>query len=227
MTAAQLPLPFPETPDYAAVDFLQASSNADALSWLRDTPRWPDGRLVIWGEAGCGKTHLLTVWATARRETVRVGAGLAGLPALAEGGLAIDAAEQVTDERALLHLLNMAQEARVPVLMSAREPPARWRLGLADLASRVRGTTAVRILPPEDELLRALLARLLSTRQIAVAEGVQEWLFRRLPRTPAAIRAAAAALDLIAMADGTAVTRSVAARVLAMLGETETADIQS
>ncbi len=219
MTAAQLPLPFPDAPDYGVVDFLQSPSNADALFWLRDTPCWPDGRLVIWGQAGCGKTHLVTIWAAVQRGAIRTGSELAGLPALPDGGLAIDDANLITDERALLHLLNIAKETHVPVLMAAREPPARWRLSLADLASRVRGTTAVRIMPPEDELLRALLSRLLSTRQIAVAEGVQEWLFRRLPRTPAAIRAAAAALDLAAMADGTAVTRSVAARVLAELGE--------
>jgi chromosomal replication initiation ATPase DnaA len=156
---------------------------------------------------------------------IRAGTELGGAPMPPAGGIAIDDLDAAIDEEALLHLLNLAQENGVPVLMAAREPPARWRLALADLASRVRGTTAVRILPPEDELLRALLARLLSARQIAVAEAVQEWLFRRLPRTPAAIRAAAVALDARAMADGTAVTRAVAERVLARLCEDEAVEL--
>lgn len=223
--AAQLLLPFPDTPDYAAVDFLQAPSNAEALAWVRDMPRWPCGRLAIWGEAGCGKTHLLSAWAAMQGAAIRAGAELGGAPMPPAGGIAIDDLDAAIDEEALLHLLNLAQENGVPVLMAAREPPARWRLALADLASRVRGTTAVRILPPEDELLRALLARLLSARQIAVAEAVQEWLFRRLPRTPAAIRAAAVALDARAMADGTAVTRAVAERVLARLCEDEAVEL--
>lgn len=211
----QLLLPFPEQPDYAAADFLQAASNADALAWLRDAASWPGGRLVIWGEEGCGKTHLLSVWAAMSGGSLQAGSALRGLPERpGGGGLAIDDADRPAEEIALLHLLNAAQEAAVPVLMAARQPPARWLLRLPDLASRVRGAAAVRVLPPEDDLLRALLARLLSTRQIAVTEEVQAWLLRRLPRTPAAMREAAAALDREALTDGRAVTRAIAARVL-------------
>ncbi len=214
----QLLLPFPEQPDYAAADFLQAASNADALAWLRDAASWPGGRLVIWGEEGCGKTHLLSVWAAMSGGSLQAGSALHGLPERpGGGGLAIDDADRPAEEAALLHLLNAAQEAAVPVLMAARLPPARWVLCLPDLASRVRGAAAVRIQPPEDDLLRALLARLLSTRQIAVTEEVQAWLLRRLPRTPAAVREAAAALDREALTDGRAVTRGIANRVLARL----------
>ncbi len=54
----------------------------------------------------------------------------------------------------------------MPVLLAARAPPARWQFGLADLASRLRAITAVEIGPPEDTLLRILLARLLAERQL-------------------------------------------------------------
>ena len=157
----QLLLPFPDDPDYAAADFLQAPSNAEALAWVGDAGRWPGGRLVIWGEPGCGKSHLLTVWAKATGGTLHHAPELRGIPERPGTGLAIDAADRPAEEAALLHLLNAAQEAGRPVLMAAHEPPARWTLRLADLASRVRSTAAVRILPPEDALLRALLARLL------------------------------------------------------------------
>ncbi len=214
----QLLLPFPEQPDYAAADFLQAASNADALAWLRNAASWPGGRLVIWGEEGCGKTHLLSVWAAMSGGSLQAGSALRGLPERAGGGgLAIDDADRPAEEAGLLHLLNAAQEATVPVLMAARQPPARWVLRLPDLASRVRGAAAVRILPPDDDLLRALLARLLSARQIAVTEEVQAWLLRRLPRTPAAVREAAAALDREALTEGRAVTRAIAAQVLARI----------
>ena len=216
MTAIrQLALPFPERSDYAAADFLQAPSNADALAWLRRTADWPDGRLVIWGEEGCGKSHLLTVWAAGRAATVSQAPSLRGLPDLPRGDrIAIDDADATGDEAALLHLLNAAQENRVPVLMAARSPPARWRLRLPDLASRVRAAAAVRILPAEEELLRPLLTQLLARRQIAVARSVQDWLLLRLPRTPAAIREAAARLDRAALAGHTPVTRGLAARIV-------------
>jgi chromosomal replication initiation ATPase DnaA len=211
----QLTLPFPERSDFTAADFMPAPSNADALAWLRRTADWPDGRLVLWGEEGCGKSHLLTVWAAAAGARVSRAPALRGVPEPPRGDrVAIDDADATGDEAALLHLLNAAQESRVPVLMAARSPPARWKLRLPDLASRVRAAAAVRILPPDEELLRALLSRLLSGRQIAVARSVQDWLLLRLPRTPAAIREAAARLDRAALAGHTAVTRGLAARIV-------------
>jgi chromosomal replication initiation ATPase DnaA len=36
-----------------------APSNGAALAWLERTADWPDHRLTLWGEPGCGKTHLL------------------------------------------------------------------------------------------------------------------------------------------------------------------------
>jgi chromosomal replication initiation ATPase DnaA len=211
----QLALPFPDRSDYSAADFIRAPSNADALAWLRRTADWPDGRLVLWGEEGCGKSHLLTIWAAEAPAPVMQAPTLRGVPDLPSADrIAIDDADATGDEAALLHLLNAAHENQIPVLMAARSPPSRWRLRLPDLASRVRAAAAVRILPAEEELLRLLLARLLAGRQIAVARSVQDWLLLRLPRTPAAIREAAARLDRAALAGHTAVTRGLAARVL-------------
>ncbi len=209
----QLTLPFPERSDYAAADFIHAPSNAEALAWLRRTADWPDGRLVIWGEEGCGKSHLLTVWAAEAQGRLSQAPILRGLPDLPNAGrIAIDDADAAGDETALLHLLNAAHETRIPVLMAARSPPVRWKLRLPDLASRVRAAAAVRILPAEEELLRRLLTRLLAGRHVPVTRPVQEWLLLRLPRTPAAIREAAARLDRASFK--CPVTRSVAARVL-------------
>ena len=57
--------------------------------------------------------------------------------------LAIDDADAVPEATVLLHTLNAAAEARLPVLLAARTAPARWPVSLPDLASRLRATTAV------------------------------------------------------------------------------------
>lgn len=215
MTATQLPLPFPHTPGYAAHEFLEAPSNAQALEWLSRTADWPGGRLALFGEAGCGKSHLLHRWAADGGGTVLPAEALGGYAAPA-GRLAIDDADRA-EEAPLLHLLNAAAEAGRPVLLAARPPPARWATRLPDLASRLRAITAIGIAAAEDELLRALLARLLAERQIAVSAAVQDWLLTRLPRTPAALRQAAALLDRAALAAGGAVTRPLARAALADL----------
>jgi chromosomal replication initiation ATPase DnaA len=209
----QLPLPFIHQESYDPADFLADPSNADALAWL-GAP-WPGGRLAVWGVPGCGKTHLLHVWA--RRSGAawlsgRLLRGLVDLPA--SGGVAVDDADRA-EEEPLLHLLNAAAEAGLPVLLAAPLAPARWATRLPDLASRLRAVTAVELGAPGEDLLRTLFASLLTARQLAVPEPLQDWLLLRLPRDPAALRAAAERLDHAALAAGRGVTQAIAAQVLA------------
>jgi chromosomal replication initiation ATPase DnaA len=214
MTVDQLPLPFPHEAQYDAADFIAGDSNAAALAWLARTPEWPQLRLALWGPEGCGKTHLLHLWAARRQAPVLRGDALRLIPPATP--LAVDDADRAP-ERMLLHLLNAAAEAGLPILLAARAPPARWPTALPDLASRLRAATAVEIGAPEDSLLRALLARLLVDRHVKVNESVQDWLLKRLPRTQAALREAAARLDRAAYAAARPVNRAIAADVLADL----------
>ncbi len=213
MPPHQLPLPFAHTPLYSAADFLAAPSNDSALHWLARTPHWPDRRLALFGAEGSGKTHLLHLWAAANGAALLAGTLLPPPQAAPATPLAIDDAD-AAPERPLLHLLNAAAEAGLPTLLAGRAAPARWPVALPDLASRLRACVACEIRPAEDSLLRALLARLLAERQLAVPAPLQYWLLARLPRTPAAIREAAARLDRMALAAGGRVTRGVAAAVL-------------
>jgi chromosomal replication initiation ATPase DnaA len=204
----QLPLPFVHRPGFAEVDFLEAPSNAVALNWLARTGDWPDERLALWGAAGCGKTHLLHLWANRNGAQLVAGPTLTQVPA--PGLLAIDNADAASDEAVLLHTLNAAAEARQPVLIAARLPPARWTIGLPDLASRLRAITTVEIAAAEDSLLRMLLARLLAERQLLVTPAVQDWLLLRLPRSPAILHEVVARLDRASLAARTPVTRALA-----------------
>lgn len=209
----QAALPFPHRPLFHPADFIPGSANAAALAWLAEPHTWPGHRLALHGPPGSGKTHLLHVFAA--RHGIAVAAG----PALctwdpAAPAVALDDANRVPDPDILLHLLNAAAERAAPVLLAAREPPARWPTALADLRSRLRAVTAAGLAEPDDALLRALLARLLAERQLAVAQPVQDWLLARLPRTGAALRDAAARLDAAALAEGRRITRDLAARTL-------------
>lgn len=205
-------------PRFAADDFREAPSNAEALAWLSRTADWPVGRLALWGEAGCGKTHLLHIWATRLGATFWRGPDVRGLPELPEHGLALDDADAATkDETALLHLLNATAEAGLPVLLASRTPPARWPVRLPDLSSRLRAITAVQIGPAEDSLLRDLLPLLLADRLIVLPDPVLRWLLEHLPRTTAKLGEAVARLDAISMEHHRDITVPMAREVLADL----------
>jgi chromosomal replication initiation ATPase DnaA len=216
----QLPLPFAETQTYFAADFIESPSNAAALVWLsRD--EWPDRRLAIWGPDGCGKTHLLHLWTERFGGTLLSGPALRDLTVLPQAGcVAIDDADQVAGEELLLHLLNMARDRSLRVLIAARSAPARWPVALSDLSSRLRAISAVEIAVPDDDLLHLLLVRALSQCQLDVAVSVQAWLLHRLPRTAFGVLEAVRRLDAESLLRRKPITRTFAARVLG----TETVD---
>jgi chromosomal replication initiation ATPase DnaA len=214
MMAKQLPLPFVEAPRYAPEDFVPAASNEQARNLLDRPESWSQGRLVLWGESGCGKTHLAHIWAGRHGARLLDAAHLPPLDAPPATPLAIDDSEDA-DEAALLHLINAAGEAGQAVLLTAQIPPARQNIVLPDLGSRLRASQTAQILRPEDELLAALLSRLAAERQLVLSLPVRHFLLTRLPRTPAAQREAVARLDHAAMAKGAAITRNLAAELLA------------
>lgn len=194
--------------------FVEAPSNAEALAWLDRDNAWPLRRLALWGEAGCGKSHLLFRWSRINAASLISGSTLRLAPAAPTTPIAIDDAD-LAPERPLLHLLNAAAEAGHAVLLAGRAAPARWAVGLPDLASRLRATTAVQIRPAEDDTLRRLLSLLFADRQLQVSEPVQDFLLLHLPRAPGALREAVLRLDRMALAAGRRITRPLAQLLLA------------
>lgn len=198
---------------YRAEDFCPAPSNAAAREWLHQPDAWSNGRLVLWGEAGCGKTHLLHLWAQTQMAEVIEATALRGV-VRPQGPLAVDDADLSPDPAALLHLLNAATEEHVPVLLAARQPPTRMGYKLADLTSRLRASASIEIRAPEDDLLDALLTRLAAARQLSLPPAVHNLLRLHLPRAPGFYREAVARLDRLAMDRGARITRAMATEIL-------------
>lgn len=206
----QLLLPFDQRPDYSADNFWSNSGNALAQRWLANPSGWTNGRLVLWGESGCGKTHLLHIWADANQAKILHGPHLRDVQEAPSCALAIDDADMPADEIAMLHLLNAAAEAGLPVLMTARLPPARQTVRLPDLASRLRASLAAEVRTPDDAALAIFLTRLAASRQLVLDIHVQNLLLSHLPRTPAALAEAIVRLDRAALANGGKITRTLA-----------------
>lgn len=215
----QLALPFIDSPQlYQTEDFCPASSNEAAREWLARKATWSNGRLIIWGEAGCGKSHLLHMWARTNAADVIEGTALRGL-VRTQAPLAIDNADLVPEPASLLHLLNAAAEEGMPVLMATRLAPSRLSYTLADLTSRLRASANIEIGAPEDDLLDALLTRLAAMRQLNLPPAVHNALRLYLPRTPASYREAIARLDRLALDRGMKITRAMASEVLHEINE--------
>ncbi|HZT20002.1 MAG TPA: DNA replication protein [Dongiaceae bacterium] len=214
---AQLPLELGHRASYDGDDFLVASCNQAAVAWLDRWPAWPGPGLAVHGPPGCGKTHLAHVFlARADARLLRL-ADLEepGPPALLQRSRAwvLDDMPPLP-EQALLHFYNGLAEAGGHLLIVSRLPPARWDLRLPDLGSRLAALPAVRIEPPDDDLMEALLVKHFADRQIAVAPGVVAYLRTRLERSFASVARIVDALDRESLARRRAVSLVLAREVI-------------
>jgi chromosomal replication initiation ATPase DnaA len=110
--------------------------------------------------------------------------------------------------------LNLAREDEASVLITARQPPSAFEVELRDLRSRLRALPTVSLLPPDDQLFRALIVKFCADRQMAVDETVVSYLASRIERSFAAARRAVELLDTEALRLGRPVTRALAAELL-------------
>jgi chromosomal replication initiation ATPase DnaA len=200
---------------WGRADFLASDSNRAALDLIERWPDWPARALVLHGPAGSGKTHLAHLWCA--RSGARLIAGDSAElsePAALPPAIAVDDADRVA-ERALLHLYNLCLERGGSLLLTLPAPPAALPMGLADLASRLRGLPVAGIAPPDDALLAAVLVKHFADRQLRVAPEVFAFLVRRIERSFAAAASLAARLDKHALEAGRPVTVNLARAVLA------------
>ncbi len=197
-------------------DYFVSESNADAHAMIAGGLRWPDGKLALVGPEGSGKTHLARIWQGLAGAERRVARELS--PDLPPPGTAVVVEDLEAlpreSETALFHLHNHILSTGGRLLMTADRPPARWGVRLPDLASRMQATTVVRLPPPDDALLEALLAKQFADRQLFPAPGVLAFVARRIERSHAAAAVAVASLDRASLSEGRRVSLPLARRVL-------------
>ncbi len=241
----QLALDLPLQPGMGREDFLPAPANEQALAAISTWPSGAAGEshaLAIVGPAGSGKTHLAEIWRLAHDALRARVADLAveNVPhLLARGALVLEdlpgppacsgagsgpkqkggmgTAVPPEWEVALFHLLNLARQEGGHVLITSRAAPPTWQVALPDLGSRLAAVPVARLHEPDDELLRAVLVKLFTDRQLRVPEEVISFLLMRMERSLDAAQRVVAALDAAALAERRNITRHLAARVLAEL----------
>ena len=213
----QLALALDHGESFAREDFVEGPSNTGALSLIDHWPDWPSRVMALIGPQGSGKSHLATIWSEqsgARFVSMRT-LDRERLPSvLATGALVVeDFSEGAFDEAVLFHLLNLAQQEGAYLLLTARNAPAGWTIGLPDLASRLRAIPAVTLSAPDDPLLRAVMIKLFADRQLAVDETLIAYLLTRMERSFPAARQVVDNLDREAMRQKRPVNRALAAEL--------------
>ena len=218
MSLAQLAFDLPHRAALGAEDFLVSDCNAAAVKLVDAWPQWRDQVQLLTGPPASGKTHLVRVWQ-----------GRAGAIALDPENLGIEVIDRLPssmpvavedadragyDEKSLFHLLNLAREKRLFVLLTSRSSANRWEVGLPDLASRLSAVPVTEIGVPDEALLRTVMLKHFADRQLDIDPKVLEFMAVRIDRSLEAAAAAVEAVDRVALRSGRKISRQLVTETL-------------
>ena len=191
----QIALPFHWPVADSDEDFLISDANRAAFDHFKRWSTWPVMATLLTGPRKSGRSLLGRIFV---RKT---------------GGRLFDDAEH-HEEEDLFHAWNEAQETRRPLLIVADAPPPRWEVELPDLRSRLAATPQIAIAPPDDELLGALILKLLGDRGVAAPPELADFLVPRIERSYVGVLKVVDTLDRAILSHHKRLTVPVAKRAL-------------
>ena len=214
-TAFRLPV----RPVTDRADFFTAKENAAAVSVIDSFPNTFYGA-VIFGEKGCGKTHLAHLFAdtvfqkTQTKPEIFLFERWNQKNAEEMPYLILEDIHAPVDEQALFHLLNRIKADNGFILMTSETAPAGWGLKLPDLITRLKALPCVQIQPPGEELMRAVLLKQFADRQLNVAPEVIAYILKNMERSFGALSYVVRKADELSLEKKQAVTIPLIRRVL-------------
>ncbi len=195
----QLALDFPSRQAYGRSNFWVAPCNQEAIAWIDKYPKWPTHALLIYGEAGSGKTHLAAIFSEERIEAKDLTEDF--IPKTQK--IVVENLEGLQDEKALFHLFNRINEMGGGLLMTAQKVP---HFKLPDLQSRIGMTPKAEIKMPDDDTITSVCAKMFSDKQAIVEPVVLTYIATRVPRSFEAIRNVVNKVDELSLAKGRRIT---------------------
>ena len=169
-------------------NFVEGPENRDAITYLVKWPDWSNNGLIIHGNSGVGKTHLVTLWAQTANAVFISEKDMPSDPR----SLFSDDANFVFDNFDnfleaenfdwLFHFINIAREKQKFFVFVSRHQPSFWTITLNDLRSRILALPSVHIENPGDELLFKIAQKLCSDLGILIHENTINFILKRIDR---------------------------------------------
>ena len=183
----QLIFKFPFSKKYFHQDFFVSSNNFSAYKLVESWPTWPGKWLNIFGSSGSGKTHLAKILekkidkiklVDAKDINDEIVKGLNNLDCLI-----IDNYKNDVDEKLLYSILNQSKQLDNYVLINSISSIGNINFKLNDLKSRINSFLYIGIELPTDDLLKVIISKTLSDKQISINPKITDFIINNVERS--------------------------------------------
>ena len=183
----QLTFKFPFSRKYYEQDFFVSSNNFSAYKLIDSWPNWPGNWLNIFGEKGSGKSHLSKILEKKikRIELIKANSidnkivdNLKNLECLI-----IDDFNGKVDENLLYSLLNQSKLLNICILINSSNSIKNFNFQLKDLKSRINSFIFIGIELPTDDLLKVIITKNFSDKQIKISPKLIEFIIKNVDRS--------------------------------------------
>ena len=183
----QLIFKFPFSKKYYEQDFFISNNNFSAYKLVESWPTWPGKWLNIFGASGSGKTHLAKILEKKIDKIKLIDANNVSDAIIQDldnlDCLIIDSFKNNIDEKLLYSILNQSKQLDNYILINSLPSLKKIEFSLTDLKSRINSFLYIGIELPTDDLLKVIITKSLSDKQISINPKLSEYIINNVERS--------------------------------------------
>ena len=215
---SQLVFKFPFKTKYYEQDYYVSSNNFSAYRLIESWPNWPGKWVNIFGPKGCGKTHLSNILKKKINLIHIIDAKKVDNETISKfeklDCLIIDNYEKNIDEKIFYSLLNQSKQSDSYLLVNSILPLRNIKFDLKDLRSRTESFINLGIELPTDDLLRVIISKSFSDKQIEITPKISEYIIKNIERSYEKVFKFIKEIDDLSLSSGKSININLIKKVL-------------
>jgi chromosomal replication initiation ATPase DnaA len=183
---SQLTFKFSFKTNYFEEDFYVSENNFEAYKLIETWPKWSSRFINIFGPSGCGKTHLANIF------NKKINSFLINASDLNDSFLTniklkecliIDEYQNNVNEKLFYSILSQGHFSNQYIIINSLKPIQSFEIKLNDLKSRFSSFVNVGIDLPTDELIKVVISKNFSDKQVKIDSKLLEYILKNIDRS--------------------------------------------
>ena len=214
----QLVFKFPFKTKYYEQDYYVSSNNFSAYRLIESWPNWSEKWVNIFGPSGCGKTHLSSILKKKITKVQIIDAKMINDKIISKieklDCLIIDNYKQDIEENLFYSILNQSKQLDKFIVINTNSPLKSLKFKTNDMQSRAESFLNLGIELPTDDLLRVIISKSFSDKQIDISPKISEYIIKNIDRSYEKVFKFIKKIDNFSLSSGKSININLIKKVL-------------